>query len=60
MALASRGPHHLALLAVLDPVAILEGLTHFREVDLLSNGKDNASGGGGGEGGEGGESDEVA
>ena len=57
MALASRGPHHLALLAVLDPVAILEGLTHFREVDLLSNGKDNASGGGGGEDGDGGEGD---
>ena len=42
-ALASRGPHHLALLAVLEPVAILEGLTLTREVytgallaDLLS------------------------
>ena len=35
-ALASRGPHHLALLAVLEPVAPLEGLTRPREVDLLS------------------------
>ena len=33
VALASRGPHHLALLAVLEPVAILEGLTLTREVD---------------------------
>ena len=30
------GPRHLALLAVLDPVAILDGLTRPREVDLLS------------------------
>ena len=36
-ALGSGGPHHLALLAVLEPVAVLEGLTRPREVDLLSN-----------------------
>ena len=36
VALGSRGPHHLALLAVLDLVAILEGLTRPRVVDLLS------------------------
>ena len=35
-ALAGGGPHHLALLAVHDPVAVLEGLTRPREVDLLS------------------------
>ena len=34
--LASRGPHHLALLAVLDPVAVLEGRTRSRVVDLLT------------------------
>ena len=35
--LASRGPHHLALLAVLEPVAVvLEGLTRPRVVDLLT------------------------
>ena len=33
----SRGPHHLALLAVLELVAALEALTHPREVDLLSD-----------------------
>ena len=33
---AGGGPHHLALLAVHDPVAVLEGLTRPREVDLLS------------------------
>ena len=36
VALAGEGPHHLALLAVHDPVAVLEGLTRPREVDLLS------------------------
>ena len=36
-ALGSGGPHHLALLAVHDLVAALEGLTPPREVDLLSN-----------------------
>ena len=35
-ALGNGGPHHLALLAVLEPVAILEALTRSREVDLLS------------------------
>ena len=35
-ALASRGPKHLALLAVLDPVAVLDGLARPREVDLLA------------------------
>ena len=35
--LARRGPHHLALLAVLEPVATLEGLTRPREVDLLTH-----------------------
>jgi len=35
--LARRGPHHLALLAVLDPVATLEGLTRPRVVDLLTH-----------------------
>ena len=34
--LAGRWPHHLALLAVLEPAAALEGLTRPREVDLLS------------------------
>ena len=39
VALASRGPHHLALLAVLEPVAVvLEGVTCPRVVDLLSYG----------------------
>ena len=33
---ARRGARHLALLAVHEPVAILEGLTRPREVDLLS------------------------
>ena len=36
VALASRGPRHLALLAVLEPVAALEGAALPREVDLLS------------------------
>ena len=36
VALGSRGPHHLALLAVLELVAILEAVTRPREVDLLS------------------------
>ena len=31
------GLHHLALLAVLDLVAVLEGLTHPCEVDLLAH-----------------------
>ena len=35
--LASRGSHHLALLAVLDPVAVLEGRTRPRVVDLLAH-----------------------
>ena len=30
------GPHHLALFAVHEPVAVLEGLTRRRQVDLLS------------------------
>ena len=34
--LERRWPHHLALLAVHEPVAALEGLTRPREVDLLS------------------------
>ena len=37
LALASRGPHHLALLAVLEPVASLDGLTRPRKVDLLAH-----------------------
>ena len=37
VALANRGPHHFALLAVLEPVAGLEGLTHPRVVDLLAH-----------------------
>ena len=36
VALASPGPHHLALLAVLEPVAALEGVALPREVDQLS------------------------
>ena len=35
-ALAYRGPQHLALLAVHNPVAALQGLTLPRVVDLLS------------------------
>ena len=35
-ALGNGGPHHFALLAVLEPVAVPKGLTHPREVDLLS------------------------
>ena len=36
VALERRGPHHLALLAVHEPVAALEGATRPRVVDLLS------------------------
>ena len=36
VALAGGGPHHLALLAVHEPVAALKGLTLPREVDMLS------------------------
>ena len=36
VALERRWPQHLALLALLEPLAILEGLTRPREVDLLS------------------------
>ena len=35
-ALERRWPHHLALLAVLEPAAILEFVALPREVDLLS------------------------
>ena len=37
VALASRGPHHLALLAVLEPVAALEGVARSCVVDLLAH-----------------------
>ena len=37
VALANRGPHHFALLAVLEPVTALEGLTLLRVVDLLAH-----------------------
>ena len=36
VALASRGPQHLALLAVHDQAAVLEDVALPREVDLLS------------------------
>ena len=37
LGLQGRRPHHLALLAMLEPVAILEVITHPRVVDLLAH-----------------------